>query len=499
MELEFEKRVCQYLDQVIRDVRSEEQTQEIRLGDGMPDVGRVIGAWGQVILRGKEWRGDCVILSGGVMTWVLYAPEDGTEPRCLDTWLPFKMKWDLPEGVRDGEMRASCLLRSVDARSISPRKIMARAVVSVRMTVLCPGEAEVFVPGTVPEGVHMLKQSYPLRLLREAGERAFQLDEELVLKESDPVPGKIFCCHLQPRITEKKVLGDKMVFRGSGNLHLLGRTEDGQLHAWDFELPFSQIAQLQSEYGTDARGELLMGVTSLEPELEPEGKLRVKCGMVGQYLVDDREMVDLVEDAYSTGRELDVHARELEIPVILESVTENLYGEQKLPVEASRVVDTVFLPEQLRMRQREDGVELELPGMFQVLYYGEDGALTASSLRMEADKMLEAAPGVQVDGDILPSEKPGVALGEESLGLSIDMPVRLVSSARQELTQVTGMTLGEEKEPDPARPSLILCRAGSRSLWQIAKASGSSVEAIRRINELTDEPESGRMLLIPVS
>ena len=113
--------------------------------------------------------------------------------------------------------------------------------------------------------------------------------------------------------------------------------------------------------------------------------------------------------------------------------------------------------------------------------------------------MLEAAPGVQVDGDILPSEKPGVALGEESLGLSIDMPVRLVSSARQELTQVTGMTLGEEKEPDPARPSLILCRAGSRSLWQIAKASGSSVEAIRRINELTDEPESGRMLLIPVS
>ena len=153
MELEFEKRVCQYLDQVIRDSRLEEQTQEIRLGEGMPDVGRVIGAWGQVILRGKEWRGDSIGLSGGVMAWVLYAPEDGSEPRCLDTWLPFKMKWDLPEGVREGEIRASCLLRSVDARSISPRKIMARAVVSLQIAVLCPGEAEVFVPGAVPEGM----------------------------------------------------------------------------------------------------------------------------------------------------------------------------------------------------------------------------------------------------------------------------------------------------------------------------------------------------------
>lgn len=499
MELEFEKRVCQYLDQVIRDSRLEEQTQEIRLGEGMPDVGRVIGAWGQVILRGKEWRGDSISLSGGAMAWVLYAPEDGSEPRCLDTWLPFKMKWDLPEGVREGEIRANCLLRSVDARSISPRKIMTRAVVSLQIAVLCPGEAEVFAPGAVPEGVELLKRSYPIRLLREAGEKAFQIEEELPLKGSDPVPGKIFCCGLQPRITDRKVLGDKVVFRGSGNLHLLGRTEDGQLHAWDFELPFSQIAQLRETYGPDARAELTMGVTSLEPELDSEGKLRVKCGMVGQYLVDDREMVELVEDAYSTGREVDVHTQELKLPAMLDSRTENIFGEQKLPVDASRVVDSVFLPEQPRIRQSDTGVELEIPGLFQVLYYGEGGELAAASVRMEMDRMLETAPDVRVDGEVELPDRPGITMGDGGLELSVELPVKLTSSSRQGIPQVTGMTLGEEKEPDPARPSLILCRAGDQSLWQIAKSTGSSLEAIRRINDLQEEPESGRMLLIPVS
>lgn len=499
MELEFEKRVCRYLDQVIRDTRSEEQTQEVRLGDGMPDVGRVIGAWGQVILRGKEWREDQVVLSGGVMAWVLYAPEDGSEPRCLDTWLPFKMKWDLPEGIREGEIRASCLLRSVDARSISPRKVMARSVVSVQIGVLCPDERELFVPGKVPEGLELLKRSYPVRLLREAGEKAFQLDEVSVLKDSDPVPEKIFCSQIRPRITERKVLGDRVVFRGSGDLHILGRGEDGQIHAWDLELPFSQIGQLQQEYGPDARAELLMEVTSLEPELEADGKLRVKCALVGQYLVDDREMVDLVEDAYSNARELDVHTRQLELPVILESRSENIYGEQKLPAEASRVVDAIFLPEQPRMRQREDGVEMELPGMFQVLYYGDNGELTTSSVRLELGKILEKAPEVRVDGEVMLPQRPSVSLGDGSMELSLELPVKLTSSSRQVLDQVTGMALGQEKTPDPTRPSLIICRVGDKSLWQLAKSAGSSVEAIRKINDLQEAPEPGRMILIPVS
>lgn len=499
MDLEFEKRVCRYLEQTVRDVRWEEQTQEIRLGDGMPDVGRVIGAWGQVLLRGKEWRGDCAILSGGVMVWVLYMPEDGTDPRCLDAWIPFRMKWDLPEGVREGEIRASCLLRSVDARSISHRKVMARAVVSVQMTVLCPGEAEVFVPGAVPEGTEMLKRSYPLRLRREAGEKSFQMDEELPLKESDPVPDKIFCCRLQPRITEKKILEDKMVFRGSGELHMLGRTVDGQIHVWDFELPFSQIAQLQAEYGQDAGTELLMEVTGLETELQSDGNIRVKCGMVGQYLVDDRETVELVEDAYSIGRELDFSTQELELPVILERKSENLFGEQKLPVEASRVVDSVFFPEQPKIRQTDTGADMEIPGMFQVLYYGEGGDLLASSVRTELDRSLEADENVRVDGEVMMAEGVGVSMRDGSLELSVEVPVRLTSSVRQGLTQVTGMTLGEERVSDPSRPSLILCRAGNEGLWQIAKACGSSLEKIRKINGLQEEAEQGRMLLIPVS
>ena len=238
MEFEFQKSACPCMETVLREVQNVEQTQEIKLSDGMPDIGRVLAAWGQTILRGKEWRSDSVSFSGGMMVWILYAPEDGSEERCIDGWIPFQMKWDLPERTEEGSIRIQCLTRFVDARSVSARKLMVRVGAAAMAEACVPKTAEIAAPAEPIEGVELLTSSYPVRMPREAGEKAFALDEELTLPESSPLPEKLVYYCLHPRITEKKVLSNKVVFRGNGNLHVLYRSEEGQLHGWDFELPF---------------------------------------------------------------------------------------------------------------------------------------------------------------------------------------------------------------------------------------------------------------------
>ena len=68
----------------------------------------------------------------------------------------------------------------------------------------------------------------------------------------------------------------------------------------------------------------------------------------------------------------------------------------------------------------------------------------------------------------------------------------------QSIPMVTGLELGEEKSLDPSRPSFVLKRLPTGGLWELAKASGSTMEAIRHANGLTTDPEQGKMLLIPV-
>ena len=125
MELQFKKQAFACMDTVVREVQNLEQTHEIKLPDSMPDIGRVLDSWGQVLLRGKEWRGNAMMVSGGVMTWVLYAAEGDPQPQSVEVWIPFQMRWEFPQTQRDGTICVLPLLKSVDARSTSARKMMA--------------------------------------------------------------------------------------------------------------------------------------------------------------------------------------------------------------------------------------------------------------------------------------------------------------------------------------------------------------------------------------
>ncbi len=499
MELQFEKSLCRCLRTVVHEVQNQESTQEIKLSDAMPDIGRVLGCWGQVIARGKEWRGDSIAFSGGVMVWVLYAPEDGSPLRCLDTWIPFQMKWDLPENTREGEIRIHALLRSLDARSVSPRKIMARAGVGALAEAVSPMEAEVSIPGEVPEDVELLQNTYPVRLPKEAGEKTFLIDEELTVPASTPTPERLMAYSMQPQITDQKVMSNKVVFRGNGNLHILYASADGQLHGWDFPLAFSQFAELSGDHSTDAGVSITPGVTSLDLELDEEGKLRLKCGMVAQYVVEDRENLPLTEDAYSPGRDVEIQEDMLDLPALLDTRWENIYGEQAIPADSANVVDAVFLPDFPRQRRMENGLRLELPGQFQVLYYGEDGSLQSGTARWEGSHEIPCGENCRVCLDVEPVGRPQVTLGSGTMTVGAELQLKQAARMGQGMPMVTGLKLGERESLDPNRPSVILRRAGKDRLWDIAKATGSTVGAIRKANALKEEPAMDQMLLIPVS
>ena len=497
LELKFKKSILSCLDTPLREVRSAEQTQELKLPEGMPDIAQVLAAWGQPILRGKEWNGDTASLSAGMQVWVLYRPEDGSREQCLETWVPFQLKWPLPEGTPEGKLRFFCLGKGVDARVVSARKLMLRCAMGVQAEAYGPMEAEVFAPEGETAGVELLKSTYPIRLPVEAGEKSFLLDEDLILPDSAPLPEQILYYQLQPKLTDRKVLGDKVVFRGDGNLHVLYRSEEGQLHGWDFALPFSQFAQLDMTHGTDAQGDFQLMPTGVELEVDDEGHMRLKAGVAAQYVITDQQLIEVVEDVYSPGREVRPQSGQLELPAVLETRRENIYGEQTIAGEGNLMADVRFQPEFPRMNRREEGMEMTFPGQFQVLYYGADGQLKSGSARWEGSRYLGAGEDSRLWPQILPPQ-PQAVPGAGQLQLKTEFPVEITTTTRQQIPMVTGVELGEPVPADPDRPALILRQAGEQRLWDIAKASGSTVEAIRRANRLDREPSPEQMLLIPV-
>lgn len=498
MELQFEKRDVTCLDSVLSQVQNLEQTQEVRIPTGMPGAARVLGTWGQILMRSKEWRSDEILFSGGVQVWILYEPEDGSSPKCLESWIPFQLNWDLPDNVPEGYIQIQPLLRFADARLISAEKILVRAGVAVLAEAWSEGTRTVFQPQSQNGDVELLQSSWPMLLMKEAGEKTFRMEETLTMPPSVPHPEKLVYYRMEPALGDKKVLGNKLVFRGNCNLHILYLCEDGQLHSWDFELPFSQYAELKHSHSQDARGDVLVVPTLLEMELNDEGGFQMHSDAAAQYQVQDREILELAEDAYSPFREMDVHREQLQMPALLESRRVNIYGEQTIPVQADVVADATFLPDFPRQNRGPEGITLQQPGMVQLMYYDGNGRLQSASQRWEWNYQLNADENTQISAaPILPSQLQVMPGGEE-ITLRGDIPVQISAFSGQALPMVTDVKLGEKRNLDPARPSLVLRRAGSGSLWEIARESGSTINAIRMANDISGEPEPGKMLLIPV-
>lgn len=499
MEITFNKTACRCLRKAVSQAQTQEQTQEVRLPDAMPDIGRVLGSWGQALIRSKEWRGSSMAVSGGVMAWVLYAPEDGSAPRSMESWIPFQMRWEFPQTERDCVMNIAALLRCVDARSTSARKLMVRANVSVLGEAYEPIEPEIWIPENPPEDLQLLKACYPMELPKEAGEKQFQIDEELALPDTYPDAAKLLHYNLQPKILEQKVMAGRLVFRGKGDLRMLYADADGTVHSWECEVPFSQYAELDRDYGPNSTAAIIPMLTNLELTPDEQRRLQLKCGLCAQYVIFDREQVEIVEDAYSPVRQVKTEIQELKMPMRLDQKQETMRTQQQLTAPAERVVDVCFMPDHPQHRQNGDTAELAVPGQFQVLYYDNNGSLQSGAARGEETWQIASDPGNKVDAYLQMSGYPGADINEQGVALTAQWDVTADVFSEQGLPMLMQITLGEKCEKDPNRPSLILRRAGQQRLWDIARECGSTVDAILLANDLQEQPEAERILLIPVS
>lgn len=498
MELQFDKFICKSLHKILSHVLDQELTQEIRLPESLPDIGRVLGSWGQVVLRSKEWYSSSIGVSGGVMTWVLYAPEDGAEPRSVETWIPFQMKWDIPDTQRDGSICVIPLIKSIDARSISARKIMMRTNVSILGEAYEPKETPVYQAFQLPEDIQVLKQTYPVEIPVEAGEKPLQIEEELAIPANAPKIETVCYYDLKPQITESRILGDKLLFRGKANLHVVYLGSDSALQTLEQELSFSQYTHLDNEYSISASPWTCPVVTGLELDLTAEQPM-VKANLSVQYIVYDRKLLEITEDAYSTTREVTPEKQILQLFSRLDLAEKNMELSQKFSVQARQIMDAVWYPSHPVKIQNGETLEVEQPGMFQVLYLDMDGNLQGYTAPAKETWEISSDPQNRVDLYSVCTTKPIAMPSGEDITVTTSMLLQAMVTNENGLQMTSGIETGEMKEKDPARPSLIVRKIGKNRIWDIAKQHNANVSDIQGVNGDCEELKEDQVILIPIS
>lgn len=490
MELQFETYDLRCLRPLTQETFRREQTGEARLPESLPDAASVVATWGQVLLRGKEWRSGGVTVTGGVQAFVLYAAEGSGELHCVDLWLPVQMKWEFPDPGRDGQICAWGCIQAIDARLSSARKILVRADVSVTARCWVRDTVAVPRPGEMPPDVQVRTDTYPVMLCREAGEHAFTMEEILPVPEME----KIVRYTITPKVTEHRVMGDKVVFRGELKVNMLGLS-GGRLTVWEGEVPLSQFAELEQTYEEGAEAWLQWAVTSMEAE-PAEGGCSLKCGLACQYVICQREMVTIPRDGYSIDRETQLHTVDMEIPCALQMCSHNLPVSGNMDWEGMEVIDATLSAGQ-GVYDREEGC-YAVPVFCQTLSRDGEGRVRGDTCRWEEKLPLSAAEGVRPGLVPLVENFSCMPMGS-GLGIEGEILLGEMTEHIWPISGVSGVTVGEMRKKDPNRPSLILCRCPGGDLWETAKSCHTTEKAIREANALPDTCPPGKMLIIPIA
>ncbi len=501
MDLTFQKTPISYLRTTVSQAGIREETTEVVLPDRDPDIGRVISAWAIPVVRSRELQSGNMTVSGGINAWVLYSPADGGNPRAVNAYIPFSMGWDIPGNEQGEGMCVSCRMHGVDARMIGARKLLIRATVACHGEAYCQTEADFYSLPEPPTDVEVLRQHLPLSLPSEICDKQFRLEEILEMPAGAPPVSQIVAWQLEPAMTDSKVMGDKVVFKGNLRLHLIYMTPEDRLAVWDFEIPFSQYAELTRHYDREEETQCRNLITEADLTINEETQeLSLNCGLCIQCMVLQEQLVEVVADLYSPHRAVTTQISSVPIRARLDHQRLHQQADISFPIHGCTIIDATALPSLPRVNRSGDTAIVETPVWCNILYYDDAGTLQGRQIRVNTTKELNLASGCPCNAGS--NISGSIQWNGDGGGVAVRVPIELTvdSYSQQELSMLSGAALGEKSCPDPNRPSLIIRSPKPEdTLWSLAKEHGSTVDAICKANHMKLGPiKDNTMLLIPV-
>lgn len=508
MELEL-KKSCFDTYEIGGDVTlTHEETAETIVPDYCPDIARIIETDGTVCIHSREIREGRGEVSGTVRVTVLYIPDGEGGIRTLEFAIPFTAE-------TEGRLLADCvhLIASVEAegletRMLNPRKVFTHCKLVLRVTgyrrvqlVVSP-DVE-----TTPElCVEKRQERQKAALLTNIAEKDFTFSESMNLSPGREGAADILSSHVTNCVTETKIVGGKLIFKGMFTVCLLYRTHEGKCCSTVSELPFSQIMETDgAAEGSSARLQLQMTGSDIQVDGDdPEGRqFAVTLYLHATALLRQERELTILSDLYSTNYELSYEAAPLALTSFCESLSRRQTVREVLEigVVAESILSVQAKCGTVSVAMESSGASLRTQVAIRALYLDEAGVPLMTERSVEVSCQMELPPERRLTAKAAcPGEIQGT-LADRGIEVRFAVDFQVEAAAQVKKLCITAAKLDTAAVRDTSgAPSLVLrCLGKQESPWELAKRYNTTIPTILAANQLEREEDIPRekLLLIP--
>lgn len=480
------------------------------LPDYYPDVFTLIKCFVTPTIVSESVSGDRLSYELRADVRILYCTENSHVLQCVTQTLRFPRTAELPPG----EGVTAELLPVVDyvnCRAVSRRRLDVRGAVTIGIRTNAVRQQEVLSDVT-GQGLQLrrLPVRYPARRIRE--ERSILLSEDLELGAAKPPVLHIVRCDARAVEQSERFVSGKLMVQGSLQVQLLYACEkdgDGSLEPMSFRIPYSQLVEMDGAAEQDLiRTQATVVSCDIKPLTDAGGEVRMlRCDAELRVLCTAVRIAtgSIVTDAFSTEHPSSVERVSIPIAAAPLPLSEMLVVNAKLPCTDSEpdcVYDAWCEVRSLSAEIRDDAVHVT--GMLACMCLIRESSGMPRLLEKEEPFEHSFIP----DG-LSPDDRLVLTAAAENtaytLSSAAEVTLRCELHFEGTLTHctmteaLTDVTVSEEEALPRQYALKLYYGTAGEPVWEIAKRSHTSVEAIMSENDLTDETLSrSGMLLIPI-
>lgn len=508
MELELKKTSLEAYEICAEVTLSQEETAETIVPDYCPDIARIIETEGKIFLHSREVRNGKAELSGTVRVCVLYIPEGEGGIRTLEFAIPFTAESD-NRGLHHCQyLAAEVEIEGLETRMLNPRKVFTHCRLALYLTGYRRTALELCSDVDCEEALHVEKRQEHQHTILLTGitEKDFTFTEELALSSGREGASELLCSRVHSTVTETKLVGSKLIFKGVFTLTLLYRNQQGRCCSTTAELPFSQIMEVES--GTESlTAQLKLQLTGMDLQIDgddPEGRqIDVSLYFHVTALLRQEQDLMLLSDLYSTAYEVSYDASPAEFTCRSETLVRRQTVRELLEIGAA--ADSVLSAHAAcgAVQVIRDGglVTLRTGVHVAVLYLDEGGVPLVAQRQLTVNCQLELPEYERITGKAFCCEEIQTTLGDRGIEVRFPVDFCVEAAARTKKVCISAVKLDTEKTKCSAgTPSLVLrCLGKDERPWDLAKACNTTIADILSANQLEREEDipTDRLLLIP--
>ena len=508
MELELKKKCFDAYEAGGELTVTQEETAETIVPDYCPDIARIIETEGRIYIHNRELREGRAEVTGTVRVTVLYTPDGESGIRTLEFAMPFSAEGESRWLADCAVLLAETEPEFLETRMLNPRKVFTHCKLVTRMNGWRRTPVTVCADVEAPAELHVEKrlERQHAVVLTHVAEKDFTFSDTLTLSPGREGAAEMLTSRVGGAVTEAKVVGSKLIFKGVFTISLLYRGNDGACASFTGELPFSQIMEVEgTAEGTEAS--VRLQVTGADVQIDggdAEGRdISVTLYLHAAALLRQERDVTLLSDLYSTAYDLTYEASPLSLTAFSQTLNRRQTVREVLEigVVAESVLALSAVCGAVSVSREGSSAVLRTGVCVRALYLDEGGVPLVAERCVDVTCQLDLPEECQIAARALCPEEIQSSLGDR--GIEVRFPVEFQAEAASQVKKVciTSARVDTEAPKElTGAPSLVLRYLGRQeTAWDLAKRHNTTIAAILSANQLEAEEDiaGDHLLLIP--